>query len=62
MIVQYLCTPKGVITTTVIDRQQNQCSDVAKMTQTLGREMSHEVTGPECPATEVQVETETTGT
>ena len=57
MIVEFRCKQDGEVVVQVIDRQENMCSDVLRVTQGLGKQTYHEVTGPECPAVETVTET-----
>lgn len=41
----------GKIITEVIDRGSHLCSNAYKLTNSLGRQLSDEETGPECPST-----------
>ena len=49
--------PAGQIVTEVIDRQEHLCSSVYNITNSVGRQVSDEDTGPECdPQTETTVD------
>lgn len=42
----------GEVVTEVIDRQEHLCSEIYKVTNAMGRQVSDEETGPECDRVE----------
>jgi len=48
MIVKFTVARNGETKTEVVDREGQNCKNVLKVTQALGKEKSHEITGPDC--------------
>ena len=38
----------GTVTTEVLDREGQDCKDVYKLTEHIGKQIDEEVTGPDC--------------
>ena len=49
---KFIVKTDGKIVTEVLDREGQQCSDILKVTQSLGTMLSDEHTGPECDRVE----------
>lgn len=52
MRVKVTFTPKGEVITEVQERAGHECSEVLKVTNAVGRQISDEQTGPECDRVE----------
>lgn len=52
MQIKFTIEKDGKIKTEVVDREDQECSNVLKITQSLGKTISHEQTGPECDKVE----------
>ena len=48
MKVKTIIKKDGTVVTEVIDREGQDCKNVLKITELIGRETDHELTGPDC--------------
>lgn len=52
MKVKFIIKKDGTVVTEVVDRGEHLCSNVYKVTNSLGRQLSDEHIGPECDRVE----------
>lgn len=52
MKVKFIIKKNGEVVTEVVDRGEHLCSNVYKVTNSLGRQLSDEQIGPECDRVE----------
>jgi len=52
MRVKFIIKKDGTVVTEVVDRGEHLCSNVYKVTNSLGRQVSDEQIGPECDRVE----------